>query len=86
MAQVTREEFLQEYQCEHPSWACDAEPQHIKEPSEARIRRGWVIEQPLHSFFNWHMHRADERLRALEARVAWLESRLAETTPEETGA
>ncbi len=82
MSEVTREEFLQEYHSEYPSWACDAEAQHIKEPSEARIRHGWVIEQPLHSYFNWHMNRTDERLLALEARVAWLESRLAEGTQE----
>lgn len=70
---ATRAEFLNEYKSPHKDWACDAGKEHIKEPSEARICQGWVIEQPSHAYFNWHMNRADRRIRELEARVAWLE-------------
>lgn len=77
MPTITRAEFLSEFQPEHPSWACDAPPQHITTPSEARIRQGWVIEKPMHTFFNWYMNQADTRIASLEARVAWLEKCLA---------
>ena len=75
---MTREEFLQEYHPQHKTWAAEAEPANIKTPSDARIARGWVVEQPQHTYFNWHMHRTDTRLAQLEARVAWLEKCLAE--------
>lgn len=77
MAKITREEFLHEFRSKHEDWACDAPPEHIKEPSGQRVRSGWVVEQPLHTYFNWHMNRADKRIRELEARVAWLEKCLA---------
>ena len=77
MATITREEFINEYTSEHISWAKDAGPQDIKKPTDERIAGGWVVEQPLHTYFNWHMNRADERCRQLEARVAWLEKCLA---------
>lgn len=70
---ATKEEFINEYQSIYWDWAANAGPEHIKEPTEERIVRGWVIEQPLHTFFNWHMNRTDRRLRDLEARIAWLE-------------
>ncbi len=70
---MTRDEFLNEYRSTHKDWAGSAGSEHIKEPSPERIDQGWVIEQPQHTFFNWHMNRTDRRLRNLEARVAWLE-------------
>ena len=78
MPTITREEFLNEYQSSYVSWAAQAEDAHIKEPTEARINSGWVVEQPKHTYFNWHMHRTDSRLQELEAKVAWLEKCLAE--------
>jgi hypothetical protein len=77
MATITREEFLHEYRSPYVSWASRAQESDMKTPSEARIAGGWVVEQPKHTYFNWHMNRADERLRSLEARVAWLEKCLA---------
>lgn len=70
---ATKEEFLNEYQSIYRDWAANADPENIKEPTEERVVQGWVIEQPLHTFFNWHMNRTDRRLRDLEARIAWLE-------------
>lgn len=77
---ATRDEFLNEYRSLYKDWAQDAGPEHIKEPDEARICQGWVIEQPLHTYFNWHMNRTDRRLRNLEARVAWLEKCLGQNS------
>lgn len=79
---MTREEFLAEYHSPYTDWASDAESLDIVEPSEAKIRQGWVIEQPMHAYFNWHMNRADRRLKALEAKVAWLEKCLADKIAE----
>ena len=76
MPEITREEFLNEYSSPHIDWASNASPADITEPSDDRIRHGWAIEQPLHSLFNWHMNRADRRIRELEARVEWLERNL----------
>lgn len=70
MATITRSEFLDEYKPEHPIWARDGEKET---PSEGRILTGWVVEQPKHTVFNWHMNRTDNRLVLLEAKVAWLE-------------
>lgn len=69
----TREEFLSEYRSEHPSWATQALPQNIRTPSAERIAFGWVVEQPTHTYFNWHMNRTDRRLSRNEALLAWLE-------------
>jgi hypothetical protein len=77
MATITREEFLHEYVPEYKSWASQASAADIKTPTDARIVSGWVVEQPLHTYFNWHMNRTDDRLTQLEARVAWLEKCLA---------
>lgn len=77
---ATRAEFLNEYRSLYMDWAKDAGPEHIKEPDESRIRQGWVIEQPLHTYFNWHMNRTDRRLRELEAKVAWLEKCLGQNS------
>jgi len=74
MAVITQEEFMNEYVPEYPAWA---EAGEIEVPSEARIRGGWVVEQPKHTFFNWHMNRSDKRIAALEAEVAWLKKCLA---------
>lgn len=74
MADITnREDFLAEYRSPHPTWAARALASNIRVPSAERIAFGWVVEQPSHTFFNWHMHRTDKRLVELEARVAWLE-------------
>lgn len=72
----TKEEFLNEFVPERPAWGCEAEPQHIVKPTEERIRKGWVVEKPLHTFFNWHMNNVDNRIAELEAKVAWLESKV----------
>lgn len=72
MPTITREEFLNEYQSPYKSWASQADATNIKTPSDARIVGGWVVEQPLHTYFNWHMNRTDTRLAALEAEIAWL--------------
>lgn len=74
---MTREEFLNEYQPEYKTWASKGE---VESPSDAKIEQGWVVEHPRHTLFNWYMRRADERLAKLEAKVAWLESKLAENS------
>lgn len=68
---ITKEEFIAEYQSEYPTWASKALPADIKEPSLARVASGWAIEQPPHTYFNWHMNRTDKRLVNLEARLEW---------------
>ena len=73
---VTREDFMFEYVSPYAPWAAKALAVNIKVPSPERIAQGWVIEQPTHTYFNWHMNRTDMRLVELEARVAWLEKRL----------
>ena len=73
MPKVSKQDFINEYQSEYPTWAARATPANIKQPTATRIANGWVIEQPTHTFFNWHMNRTDGRLRELEARMAWLE-------------
>lgn len=75
---ISREDFIFEYVSQHPTWGAKALPANIREPSVERIAQGWVIEQPLHTYFNWHMNRTDKRLVELEARVSWLERKLAE--------
>lgn len=82
MPNITRDEFIKEFASEYVDWACDAPVEHIRKPSESRVRQGWVVEQPLHTYFNWHMNRSDKRIRELEARVAWLEKCLAEKITE----
>ena len=77
MAVINRDEFLNEYQSEHISWASEAQDSDIKTPSDERIKKGWVVEQPKHTYFNWFFNRSDERIKQLEARVAWLEKCLA---------
>lgn len=84
LATITREEFLNEYASSYPDWASNASSAHIATPSDERIAMGWVIEQPLHTYFNWHMNRCDRRIRELEAKVAWLEKCLAEKITETT--
>ena len=51
-------------------------PADIKEPSLARVANGWAIEQPPHTYFNWHMNRTDNRLVSLEAHLARLEQQV----------
>ena len=58
------------------NWAARALPADIKEPSLARVANGWAIEQPPHTYFNWHMNRTDNRLVSLEAHLAWLEQQV----------
>ena len=77
MATITRAEFLKEYKPTHIAWASGAPSADIKTPTDARIRNGWAVEQPPHTYFNWHMNRCDTRLTDLEAHVAWLEKCLA---------
>ena len=77
MAVITRDEFLNEYRSEYISWASEAQDANIKTPSDERIKSGWAVEQPKHTYFNWFFNRSDERVRNLEARVAWLEKCLA---------
>lgn len=74
---MTREEFLEEFRSGYPVWGSKAMPSDMGKPSSERILQGWVVERPPHTLFNWHMHRTDTRLDALEARVAWLEQQLA---------
>lgn len=75
---ITREDFIFEYVSPYPTWASKALAANIKVPTLERIVQGWVIEQPTHTYFNWHMNRTDMRLNELEARVIWLEKRLEE--------
>ena len=73
---ITKDEFITEYQSPYPTWAAKALPADIKEPSLARVANGWAIEQPPHTYFNWHMNRTDKRLVSLEASLAWLEQQV----------
>lgn len=73
---ITKDEFIAEYQSPYPTWAARALPADIKEPSLARVANGWAIEQPPHTYFNWHMNRTDNRLVSLEAHLAWLEQQV----------
>lgn len=79
---ITKEEFLAEYQSAYPTWASKALPADIKEPAPARVANGWAIEQPPHTYFNWHMNRTDKRLVDLEARLAWLDRQLGQLAQE----
>lgn len=78
MADITREDFLFEFISPYPTWAAKALAANIKTPSAERIALGWALEQPTHTYFNWHMNRSDIRLAQLEARVTWLEKKLEE--------
>lgn len=46
------------------------------------MANGWAIEQPPHTYFNWHMNRTDKRLVDLEARLAWLDQQLGQLAQE----
>lgn len=67
----TFQQFLEEYKSPYVVWASKALEVDIAAPSTDKILQGWAIEKPKHNYFNWHAHRTDTRLDALEAKVAY---------------
>lgn len=75
---MTYEEFRAAWEPAFQVWASEADPADVVEPPAEKICQGWVAERPPHTTFNWHQRRVDQRLEELEAKVAWMETILAE--------
>lgn len=50
-------------------WASDAPANNKLSPSADKIKKGWVVENPPHEYFNWYMNRTDNRLLEMEKPV-----------------
>lgn len=75
MAQTFKNYYENSYESNYPVWA-SAEGAGKEAPSDNKILQGWVIEKPKHTYFNWWQNRTDKRIEELEAKIAWLESKL----------
>ncbi len=76
MAQTFEDYYANTFKPTYQAWASTAARADVTEPSQAKVLQGWVIEKPRHAYFNWWQNRTDKRIEMLEAKIAWLESKL----------